>query len=243
MNPNTESPVVQAPFKAGDVIETDSDALALKLAAQVAGCLLAAIKNNDRATLVVSGGSTPLPFFKALAQQDIAWQKITVTLADERWVDADHADSNEKLVRESLLTGAAGKATFVSLKNPAPDPQDGWQQAEAAIAALPRPLDVVVLGMGGDGHTASLFPDTQGLTEALTIGCGKSTWPMNPPGASQARMSLTLDTLIDTSACFLHITGEQKRTVLKEAASASSSYPIAAVLQAAADRLKIYWAP
>lgn len=236
-------PGIDSPFKLGDVVESDAAALATKLATEVADCLQSAINDRGQASLVVSGGSTPLPFFKALASVDIPWDRVTVTLADERWVDASHPDSNEKLVRDNLLTGLAASATFVSLKNSASTPEAGWQQAESAIAALARPLDVVVLGMGGDGHTASLFPDTPGLEQAIAVGCGKSTWPMNPPGASQARMSLTLDTLIDANHCFLHVTGEQKKTVLLEATSdAASSYPIASVINAV-DQLKIYWAP
>lgn len=241
--PETRTPL-NMPFKTDEVVEQDPATLAKTLAVDVAASLHGAIKKRGQATLVVSGGSTPLPFFKALAQMDLPWDKVTVTLADERWVDADHADSNEKFVRENLLTANAAAAKFVSLKNPSATPEAGWQQTEAVISALPRPLDVVVLGMGGDGHTASLFPGAAGLVQAMALDCGRSAWPMNPPETAQARMSLTLDTLIDAHHLLLHITGEQKRAVLQKAATAAATtYPIAAVLKSAGDRLKVYWAP
>ena len=238
------SALAEEPFKHGDVISDDAEQLARQLAADTVDRLVAAVDSRNEATLVVSGGSTPLPFFKALSEHSLPWEKVTVLLADERWVDSDHEDSNEKFVKTHLLTGFAAKAKFKGLKTAAATPEAGWQECEAMIASVAQPFDVVVLGMGGDGHTASLFPDTEGLVQALAKNSGRLTWPMNPPNVPQARMSLTLDALLDSRSLVLHITGENKKAIFREAQSVDATvYPIAAVINGAAEKLQVYWAP
>ena len=111
---------------------------------------------------MVSGGRTPMGFFHLLSQQVLDWSKVTVLLADERWVDAGHADSNEKLVRENLLINEPAKATYLALKNDAEQALDGEAECEAALAGLDT-FTVLILGMGDDGHTASLFPGSEAL--------------------------------------------------------------------------------
>ena len=148
----------------GEVVTaSDVQALAVQLASDVAAWLQQGVEERGSASLVVSGGSTPAPFFAALSNHKIQWSDVTVTLADERWVAATDELSNEKLIRECLLVNAAASAKFLSLYNGASSPDDGWQQCDDALRTLSAPYDVVVLGMGGDGHTASLFPATQGL--------------------------------------------------------------------------------
>ncbi len=218
----------------------DKQALAARLAEDVAGWLQQGVEQRGSASLVVSGGSTPAPFFEALSLQQIDWQNITVTLADERWVGKDDALSNEKLVRETLLVNAAVVAKFLSLYNGAATPEDGWQACDDALRALPNPYDVVVLGMGGDGHTASLFPATDGLADACDLATNKLCWPMHPSHITEARMSLTLAALLDCRQLVLHITGEDKRQVFQKSV-AGEDLPIASVIKAAASRLKLYW--
>ena len=235
---------VEKPFRTGDIISDDAEQLAQQLALDAAERLKTAIDTRDEATLVVSGGSTPLPFFKALSEHSLPWEKVTVLLADERWVEPDDKDSNERFVKTYLLTGLAAKAKFTGLKNAAATPQAGWQDCEAMIASVARPFDVVVLGMGGDGHTASLFPETDGLVDALAKNSGKLTWPMNPPNVPQARMSLTLDALLDSRSLVLHITGDNKKSIFQLAQSVDAKvYPIAAVINNAQEKLQVYWAP
>lgn len=230
-------------FSTNDVVGQDANTLAAQLAVDVADNLRAGIAGRGYATLVVSGGSTPVPFFKALSDTKLEWNSVTVLLADERWVGPEHPDSNERFVRQHLLINEAGTARFVSLKNDAATPEDGWSEAEKAMAEVKRPFDVVILGMGEDGHTASLFPQADGLDKAIAKGCGRATWPMNPISVEQARMTLTLDCLLDTRHLYLHITGDEKRAVYRKAATVDPAvYPIAAVIKAAADRLKVYWA-
>lgn len=207
--------------------EPDADALAQRLAHDVAGVLGRAIDERGTASLVVSGGGTPKPMFQVLATHDeLDWSKVTVTLADERAVPVDHADSNERFVHEHLLVGAAAKARFVSLL-----PQDVSNLADlgpvaARVDAIGDRFDVVMLGMGGDGHTASLFPDAPELESAMDSSV--SVVAVRPPSVAQARISLSGQRLVATRHLWLHISGDSKRDVL-ESALAEGQLPIARV--------------
>lgn len=132
------------------------------LAVEIARHLQAAIASRDQATLAVSGGKTPLPLFARLSRSDIEWDKVTVTLVDERWVPEQHPDSNARLVKTGLLKGRARYARFLGLMTGAADPFTAEEQLDRRLGELPLPLDVVVLGMGEDGHTASYFPAARG---------------------------------------------------------------------------------
>ena len=225
----------------GEVVSAD-DALQLaeKLAADVAQWLQRGVDQRGAATLVVSGGSTPAPFFSSLSQHEIAWSEVTVTLADERWVDSNNDISNEKLVRETLLINAASDAKFTSLFVGTDSPQNGWPVCEQGLQSLSRPFDVVVLGMGGDGHTASLFPNTDGLSDACDLSTDKLCWPMYPNHLDEARMTLTLKALLDCRELVLHMTGVNKRDVFNRALQ-GEDFPIGTVAKAAEDKLQVYW--
>lgn len=232
------------PFTTRDTVATNAEELAQRLADDVANWLNIAIAQRNRATLVVSGGSTPQPFLTALSSKSLQWDCVTVTLADERWVPRVHRHSNERFIYETLMTGPASAAQLVGLWNPAQTPAAGWAECESTVAEIPRPFDVVVLGMGNDGHTASLFADGDGTTEAIAQGSGKLTWPTSSPSVDQARMSMTLDALLDSEQLLLHITGSSKRSVYQQARDASdSNYPIATIIASAGPRLKVYWSP
>ena len=246
MTPTDANPNPGADARLGGyplVTAVDRDALAARLAGDVAARLAAAIEARGTATLVVSGGSTPEPFFERLGATPLDWENVLVTLADERWVAADHPDSNAALVRRTLLRGPAARATLVELHTDAPTPEDGLDVVVARLEAMPRPFDVVVLGMGGDGHTASLFPDAPELEHAMSA----TDVPLaaaHPPSVSQARITLTRAALVDSAARILHVTGEDKRAVLERAlADEPRLAPIARVLDEAPDGAAIYWAP
>lgn len=196
---------------------------------------------SARALLVVSGGSTPKPLFAALRDKPLDWSRVDITLADERWVSEDADDSNSRFVREHLLSGAASAATFHPLTNAEAEPEDGCAEVSARIAALPWPASALILGMGGDGHTASLFPDGDRLQEALTSA--DCCVPMRAPSVPQARITLSLERLRQTRRTVLHLTGTDKQAVLSRALSnveAVSELPIRAFLSAP---LALYWAP
>lgn len=133
--------------------------MAEHLAEDMSECLQSGIAKRSRACLAVSGGRTPEHIFPALANKALPWDRVTITLADERWVDPVHPDSNEGLTRRLLLQGSASKARFVGLKTSHENPFDGHAETETALATLDWPHDVIFLGMGEDGHIASLFPD------------------------------------------------------------------------------------
>ena len=222
----------------------DADELAERLSAAVTENLAQTIEAHGRASLVVSGGSTPLPFFKKIAKAELDWSVIDVTLADERWVPEGHADSNASFVKEHFLVGAASAANFYSLY------RDGDAFASIAdigksLEAMIQPFSVVILGMGGDGHTASLFPNTEGLDAALDLDTEAVLAVLKPASQSQTRITLTRAALLRSRYRYLHITGEQKRDVLEKTLYATDNerLPIAAFFEKHLPPISVYWAP
>lgn len=216
-----------------------------ELASLAATTLTAAIETRGHGYLVVSGGSTPLGFFQALSQhQTLDWSKVTVTLADDRWVAPGHADSNETLVYENLLQNAASGATFASLYSGDETPEKGVATLEAKFAALPT-FDLVILGMGGDAHTASLFPNTPALTQGLDPQSPHALIAVHPTTAPHARISMTLARLLRTENLVLHITGANKSEVFEQAIAPEShatDMPIRAVALQQQTPLQVYYA-
>src|SRR5688572_15608557 len=210
----------------------DSLALAHALSGEIEVDLNEAIAARGAASFVVSGGRTPRRLYEQLRTEKIDWSKVWVTLADERWVDTTSEQSNERLVRETLLTGPAAAARFVGLKNPAPTPEAGAEWATRALTRAPRPFDVVILGMGEDGHTASLFPGSLTLSRALDPAAPPGCVAVNALAAPHARMSLNLAALLDARRIILHIEGEAKWQVYLRARApgATAELPVRSVL-------------
>ena len=223
----------------------DLDALAGALASEVAAGLRAAIGARGLASLVVSGGRSPIKFFQQLRTQPLDWSRVCIALADERWVDTDDADSNEKLVRDHLLQDAAAAARFAGLKNGAPTPDLGAVSAWETFARVPRPFDIVVLGMGDDGHTASLFPKSPNLAGALNSAAAAGCVGMWSPTAPHARLSLNLSALLDSRHIFLLLSGNSKWQVYQTAAQAGpvEEMPIRCVLRQTHTPVDVTWAP
>ncbi len=190
--------------------------LAPALAAAVADRLRTAIAARGRAVLAVSGGSTPVPFFSALQREVLDWRRVTVTLVDERWVNAGHPDSNAALVQRCLLQGEAAKALFQPLKNSAATAAAGRDDVSLQIRAL-LPLDVAVLGMGVDGHTASWFPGASNLAQALDGNYAGCCVALQPAGGGHERLSLSLAAVLTAAQLYLHISGREKWTALERA--------------------------
>lgn len=221
----------------------NASALDIALSEKVAAMLAVSIEEKGSASLVVSGGRTPMGFFHLLSQQVLDWSKVTVLLADERWVNADHADSNEKLVRENLLINEASQADYLALKNSAGQAVDGEAECEAALAELDT-FTVLILGMGDDGHTASLFPGSEALAEGLDMDSGRSCIAVTPLHAPHQRMSLTLPRLLNSQQIVIHISGASKQEVLQQAQAGDDvmELPIRSILQQQVAPLSIYWA-
>jgi 6-phosphogluconolactonase len=223
----------------------DMDALARELAGDIAALLTRAIAVRGLASLVVSGGRSPVKLFEQLRGQAVDWSRVCVALADERWVEPTDPDSNERLVRDVLLRDKAAAARFLGLKNAAPSPDLGAVAAWETFARVPRPFDMTVLGMGDDGHTASLFPGSPNLRSALnpaaTAGC-VGMWAPTPP---HPRLSLNLSALLDSRQVAILIGGKAKwRTYLAAAQSGDiEEMPVRAVLRQQRTPVEVSWAP
>ena len=220
-------------------------ALADALAQSVASDLRAALQARDVASLALSGGNTPKAFMQALAQQPLDWGRVVVTLVDERWVPEIHPRSNARLLRENLLQGPASAASFLPLYRATAEPETALDELEHDLAAaLPWPLDVAVLGMGEDGHTASFFPGGDWLAQALDPAGSARILPMRAPGADEPRITLTLPPLLQAEHLYLHIEGAAKRRVLDQAVSGTGEgghFPIRNVLRHATSPVRTYW--
>ncbi len=195
----------------------DKPTLAKELAEAVADRIRAAIAERGVAAIAVSGGSTPGRFFQALGKtKDIDWSKVIVTLVDERWVDETNDRSNAMLVNERMLQGPAATARFLPLYSGGDTPDAAAiARTNALLADLPETFAAVILGMGGDGHTASFFPGGDTLDEALTAQ--GPTLSIRAPGAGEPRVTFTLPRLLRTDALYLHIEGQEKAEVLDQA--------------------------
>ena len=188
------------------------------LADKLADVLRDAIENRGKALIAVSGGRTPQHVFNHLKQQDVDWSRVTVSLTDERWVPVNHPDSNESLVRQHLLTGPASAATFAPLFGGEATPMAGQNACEDRLNKQSLPFDAVYLGMGGDGHFASLFPHT----ESLHVATGNCT-PVPEIETRSARMSLTLPTILAARHIFLLFSGAEKHQKYQEAQELGST--------------------
>ncbi|WP_133129685.1 6-phosphogluconolactonase [Legionella yabuuchiae] len=181
-------------------------------AEQITTIIKQAIDQRGQAFLVVSGGNTPKPLFETLSTVPLDWKHVTITLADERKLPVTEQDSNERMVRETLLKNFAAEAKFISLN----DNTKSLSDVEQTIAALPT-FDAVILGMGEDGHTASLFPCSPELKLGLDDDMSSAVLEINPGHAPYQRISLTKKRLLDSRVVFLHLVGEKKLAVFNQA--------------------------
>lgn len=223
----------------------DKASLVAALADHVAGVIRDAVAAHGRASLVLSGGTTPADLFARLDLYDLPWDKVFLTLSDERWVDLDDPASNETMVRRTLSTAIAKGATIVGLKSVGAAPADGLARTSSRLATMPRPYDLVLLGMGEDAHTASFFPGAVGLDEALSGVLGLAVAAVTPAGGGPARITLTLPELLRSRRLALLITGEKKKAVLDAALTPGpvADAPVRAVLHQTQVPVSIWWAP
>lgn len=221
----------------------DADALAAALAAAVAAQLRAALAKRPAASLVVAGGTTPAPFLNRLSKASLAWDRVLVTLTDERWVSTGDPASNGAMIERTLLQHAAAAAQFVPLYTGAATPEAAIADATSRLADLPRPFDAVVLGIGEDGHTASLFPGADNLAAALALKNGQQVAAIRAPGALQPRLTLTLPALLDARSLYVLFAGPSKRRAYELACGdgAVEEMPIRGVLRGAAAPIDTYY--
>jgi 6-phosphogluconolactonase len=221
------------------------DTLNEAVSQRVVGQLTTALRGGREASLVVSGGRSPVALFHRLREAPLDWSRVWITLADERWVDPGDPASNESFVRRELLQSAAARAHFVGLKNTAPDAVAGAARSTAALAALPRPFDAVVLGMGEDGHFASLFPNSPGLTDALDPSGAPACVPMLASATPRERISLNLAALLEARLLLLPLQGVAKAATLRAASAEgpADTLPVRALLRQGRVPLEIYCVP
>lgn len=221
----------------------DPASLAVEVAQAVEAGLREALDQRGRAMLVVSGGSTPIPMWQHLSLARLAWHRVTVTLADERWLPVDDPASNEGLVRRHLLRNEAAGARWVPLYNGMATPEAAQPDVEARLDTLDWPADVAVMGMGGDGHTASWFPG-QAMDASWQARCAAVGAPI-APNVHVPRMTLTPRTLLDARHMVLHLTGADKEPVLARALAPGNTLelPVRRVLHEAQAVCHVYLAP
>lgn len=214
-------------------------------ASLLAGLVRDALATGPRAqaSLVVSGGSTPGPCFDLLSGESLDWSRVTVLPSDERWVPADEPDSNEGLIRKRLLRGRAETGKVLSFFRAGLDAEQAPRVIEQDLAQLAQPFSASLLGMGEDGHFASLFPDFDRLDEALDPDNPVACMMVKTAGSPHLRISLTLSALLNSVHTVMLIFGETKRLVFETAKTGGSTYPVEALLRETRKPLTVIWAP
>lgn len=218
----------------------DAEQAAVAAATAIADWLAAGLDENGRASFVGTGGSSPGPVYDLLATLPLPWGQISVTLSDERWVPPASPASNERQLRDRLLVDEAAGAAFVPLWSDAATAEEAAEAAEAAVADL-FPADVVLLGMGEDGHFASLFPGNPALEEGLDPlgGSFVIAVPASEPAPAMERLSLTLYALKQAWLTIVLIRGEAKRRIVED----RDDLPIHALFRAADMPVRVIWSP
>lgn len=219
------------------------DDAAAMLARRIGERLRFAVYRRATASMIVSGGTAPRPLFRALRLLPVPWYLVTIVPSDERWVPVDDNDSNEGMIRRELLSGEPGFAHFVSLYRRDSGAPESLPALRASLAEVRRPFDAVVLGMGADGHTASLFPDSPDICQALRSDAECVVQKI--PGLPHSRVSLTMRSLLDAHEINLLFFGAAKRAVYEESLRPGpiEEYPVRALVQQDRVPVNVYWAP
>lgn len=229
----------------------DKQSLAEHLAGEVSVQISNAIAEKGSAVLALSGGSTPKPLFEALASHDVDWGRVVITLVDERWVDESHMLSNAAFLKTYLLNMLPPSVRFVPLFQHAETVVDSlpfviadYLQATGSSVNTPRPFDIVILGMGADGHTASFFPDASNIGELVNIDSHDALLSCDSPSTQVERVTWSLPVLLNTGFLALHFTGEDKRAVFEEASKGGDAkqLPVRSVLFQDRVGLNVYYA-
>ena len=214
----------------------------LAAASRMEAALGADLAKSESASLIVSGGTSPQACLNALAHADLAWNRVTVLMSDERYVPSDHPASNEGMIRRELLSELNEQPEIVSMFEEGVLAQVRCKGLEGEIESLPRPHSIGLLGMGEDGHFASLFPDFDRLEEGLNLDSALSCLPVTTVVSQHLRITLTLAALVDSNEIVLLFFGNAKRKVFEQSLIPGSSYPLARLLQQEHAPVHTIWA-
>jgi 6-phosphogluconolactonase len=215
----------------------------LAAAERILAAMQRRLETQGRASLVVSGGTTPGQCFETLASSAIDWKNVCVLLSDERWVPPDHDDSNEKLVRETLLVENAAGADLLSFFESNANIEKRCEQLHHEILSRPFPFACALLGMGLDGHFASLFPDAENLGTGLDVDASTACIPVRTKSSPYERVSLTLSALSRSDEIVLLFFGDDKRAVYEKAKDVGNGYPVSRLLVQKRAPVRVFWAP
>ena len=214
-----------------------------QLVAMVSSTIQLCIENKQSCNVALAGGNTPKPLYEALTQENIEWDKVQFTLTDERWVLPSHASSNEKMIKQCLIGKLNDQSKFIALKNSAATAKAGELMCNTILSDAMSSLDLVILGMGEDGHFASVFPNVDNLNLLLDENSRLKCMAVAPEGKEE-RMSLTLPYLLSAKTIILFITGDKKKQIIEDILDkkpSSSQYPIAHILNQKKCPVHIYW--
>lgn len=208
-----------------------------------------ALEKYDEASFIIPGGTTPGPAFAQLAKSSLDWEKISIAQSDERWLPSDHPQSNQGLTARTLLIDNAKQANYVAMKNSHDKAVDGEEQCNSDYLRLAYPFSLTMLGMGLDGHIASLFPNSKPISEALDLQNTNPCIAIDGSGCPVAgdypeRMSLTLSAILNSKLIILLLTGEEKLEVIDLAVKENQpeKYPVSALLNQSKTPVEIFWA-
>lgn len=216
---------------------------AVAVARRIENALYRQLVTHERAAIVVSGGTTPVPVFAHMAHSTLDWHRINVLLSDERWIPSDHEDSNEKMLRDALKTSRASYAQIISYFAPDTTIDTRCKQVDDVVAKLPLPFACTLLGMGEDGHFASLFPDAENLNDGLDPDNSKNCIAVKTRASPYDRISLTLSALTNSDEILLLISGEAKRALLEQATVNGADIPVSYLLKQRRSPVRVFWAP
>ncbi|HNP35615.1 MAG TPA: 6-phosphogluconolactonase [Woeseiaceae bacterium] len=221
----------------------DRDAASVAVAERIEHLLAGRLAMHAGAAFVVSGGSSPKATYAKLADKNLDWHRVHAILSDERWVPNDSDDSNERMIRETLITARATGLSLMPFYSAGIDLSDQCVQIDKHLRQLPLPFACTLLGMGTDGHFASLFPGISNLDEGLNLASGSWSIPVRRPGNPHDRVSLTLGALTTSDEIILLIFGEEKRVVAMQAAQSESRYPVGRLFAQQRAPVHVFWAP
>lgn len=224
------------------LFETREEA-SIAAAERIADALRRRLDAGIDTSLVVSGGTTPARCFTELAGTELDWSSVTVMASDDRWVPADHDDSNEKLVRETLLVDKAADAIFFGYYADGKTIEHRSAELDAEVRFMPFPYACSLLGMGVDGHFASLFPDADNLEEGLDLESHTLCLPVQTAASPHARVSLTLAALSRSDEIVLLFFGDDKRAVYEQCKDNGDQFPVSRLLRQKRAPVHVYWAP